>query len=288
MSGPTGSPRTTSFFDTEPPPVPPPAARHTTQAPSPLNLSRASSVRRAPSNSLDRDEPLSPLHASPTISPSSSTWKPPLPPTEDIELRLEPTEEYLLGEGRYARVYLASYKGKGKAVEGQDGGWELCAAKRMNPDRESQTMGLREAFFLNRLKCPNRGVHIIKLLAIREHTEKRSAVHGRSVSDVKDVLGRPRSSTDLSSFPSFPSLAHILHESPAISRSTLLLEHAPLGTLDHFLRASPGLVGREMWLRWARQCSEAVAWTHEKGILHADIKPANLLVSRPEALLMTS
>ncbi|KAI9634253.1 kinase-like domain-containing protein, partial [Dioszegia hungarica] len=223
------------------------------------------------------DEPLSPLHQSPTLSPSSSSsWKPPLPPSEDVELRLEASEAYLLGEGRYARVYLASYRGKGKGKEGVPECWTLCAAKRMNVDRESQTMGLREAFFLNRLQSPTRGVYIVKLLAVREQTERRS-VHGRSASDLKTVLNRPRSSTEhLSSFPSLPSL-HAARDT--VSRSTLLLEHAEHGTLDMFLRTSPDLVGDETWIRWARQCSAAVAWTHEKGILHADIKPANLLLT---------
>lgn len=162
-------------------------------------------------------------------------------------------------------MYLASYRGKGKE-KADEAGWELCAAKRMNPDRESQTMGLREAFFLNRLKSHTRGMYIVKLIAVREHSEKR---HTRSASDFK--VGRPRGATDLSSFPSMPLL-----NAP---RSVLILEHVPLGTLDQFLRTSRDLVGSHIWLRWARQCSEAVAWTHEKGILHADIKPANLLVS---------
>jgi hypothetical protein len=283
MASSHGSPRTTSFFDTVSAPTPSPATRHQ-QAPSPLNLSRASSVRRPPSRQPESDEPLSPLHQSPTLSPSSSSsWKPPLPPSEDVELRLEASEAYLLGEGRYARVYLASYRGKGKGKEGVPECWTLCAAKRMNADRESQTMGLREAFFLNRLQSPTRGVYIVKLLAVREQTERRS-VHGRSASDLKTVLNRPRSSTEhLSSFPSLPSL-HAARDT--VSRSTLLLEHAEHGTLDMFLRTSPDLVGGETWVRWARQCSAAVEWTHEKGILHADIKPANLLVSAAEIWLI--
>lgn len=148
----TGSPRTNSFFDTASTPTVSPATRYA--APSPLNLSRASSIR-APDRKAS-DEPLSPLHQSP-ITPSSSSWQPPLPPSEAIELRFNSDEAQLLGEGRYAQVYLAHFrrsnKGKERALDVEEG-WTLCAAKQMNQDRESQTMGLREAFFLNRLKSP--------------------------------------------------------------------------------------------------------------------------------------
>ena len=65
---------------------------------------------------------------------------------------------------------------------------------------------------------------------------------------------------------------------PAASRLMLLLEHAPLGTLDRILRTSPLLVGACTWERWAREGSAALAWVHNKGILHADVKPDNILV----------
>jgi len=295
---------------------------------------------------------------------------------------------YLLGEGRYATVYLASYKKdrkeKGRArnpylaygnvqvtqseqVQGEDGeeretevneegdgfvggSWRLCAAKRMAPDRQSQTMGLREAFFLNRLAAtvtspidglpslmgggypsrrtravsPLRGtsrrdtkftkhngsVYVVKLVAVKEDIPPRTAVgHGRSVSDaVQGGVGklvRQRSSTmmnrlhqnqsrkadesqnstaTLSSHPSLPSLAQAakaeIETAPALSRLVLILEHAPLGTMDRFLRTSPGLVGRRLWNRWAIQTTDALSWVHGKGIVHADIKAGNLLVCR--------
>jgi serine/threonine protein kinase len=297
---------------------------------------------------------------------------------------------YLLGEGRYATVYLASYKKdckeKGRSrnpylaygpnvrvtqsnspieAQGEEemevneegdgfvgGSWRLCAAKKMAPDRQSQTMGLREAFFLNRLaatvtspidglpsllggntglplnsrraravsplregsrrepnppnKPRNGSVYVIKLVAVKEDIPPRTTVgHGRSVSDAvqQGKLVRQRSSTmmnrlhqntipnrkdesqlttTLNSHPSLPSLAKIanaeIETAPALSRLVLTLEHAPLGTMDRFLRTSPGLVGRRLWNRWATQTTDALSWVHEKGIVHADIKAGNLLV----------
>ncbi|OCF33290.1 serine/threonine protein kinase [Kwoniella heveanensis BCC8398] len=446
------SPRTSSFFDMPSETItPPPAPRIPTLttttgtssfAPSPLTLSRSSSIRRVPpplplngetsatssvlssaaastgpSRKTSGDEftdPLSPLHQSPQLPPTSSGglegWQPPLPPSsDDIELRLMPNSTYLLGEGRYARVYLASYKrssrsrkAKGRArdllgragstsarpagyqdVEVNEdgdglvgGSWKLCAAKRLAPDRESQTMGLREAFFLNRLAGasktttaqtssiysprglrprqravsplrdtyaperdpstsalrldgasyggrdakmrkkprPNGAIYVVKLIAVKEDREgfpSISQTHARSSSDALAETGssaaisgsgelrRQRSSTiitahaplppnsmteltHLSSFPSLPSLAQsVRHEqsAPSLSRLVLLLEHAPLGTLDRMLRISPQLVGKALWERWAREGAEALEWVHGKGVVHADVKPGNLLLT---------
>lgn len=464
-----GSPRTSSFFDVvlstdlpAPPPAPPRATPtlHSMHASSgnnsPNNLSRSTSLRRAPPPPLlplsrtgsnnyninggggsDRqrswesytssipsspsasasyataeEDPLSPLHQSPQLPPSragQADWIPPLPPAaDDIELRLVPNSTYLLGEGRYAKVYLAAYKRtkklkvRGKEellgrippfghssftpapVRGEDkagaeekkevnedgdglvgGDWKLCAVKRLAPDRESQTMGLREAFFLNRLmatsslsgdsrpvdfpksgrtravsplrdsfgqtprqtmkhasrrRSRNGSVYITKLIAVKEDVEGLPhSAHVRSTSDAiksqktkasNGTLTRQRSSTMLpphspttapvnrvaakvsvgcsqpditkiSSFPSFPSLAQAIRQeysAPSLSRLVLVLEHAPLGTLDRLLRTSPQLVGKKLWGRWAREGVEALEWVHGKGVVHADIKPGNLLV----------
>lgn len=83
----------------------------------------------------------------------------------------------------------------------------------------------------------------------------------------------------LATSPSLPALAQAVRTGPAVSRLVLLLEHAPLGTMDRLLRTSPSVVGKRLWERWAVQATEALAWVHEKGVVHADIKPGNLLVS---------
>jgi hypothetical protein len=276
------SPRTSSFFDVSTP-LPRPAP-----VPRPLRI-HIEAIHRT-----DRPaEPLSPLHQSPSLYPGdlSTSWQPPVPPRSDnIALRFFPKSIYLLGEGRYATVYLASYNNP-------NGNWQLCAAKQMAPDRESQTMGLREAFFLNRLGSADRSdsdsarqqrgsVYIVKLIAVKEDESRRNTVHSRSTSD---ALIRPstrhRSSTlvlnepALSSYPSLPALNLVGRPAPSSSRLMLLLEHAPLGTMDRLLRTSPALVGRELWSRWAIEATDALAWVHSKGVMHADVKPGNLLVS---------
>lgn len=297
------------------------------EPPSPLVLSRSGSHQGYGPIQLDIDSaeleaPLSPLNQSPSLSPADKfpTWRPPRPPSaSDIEFRLRLEDRYLLGEGRYAQVYLASFR-KGKAVyrtrpsaanHGEsEGRWHLCAAKRLAPDRDSQTMGLREAFFLNRLCGPaNPSVgrassplrqtstrqfskgsrHIIKLIAVKEESGAMDHVakgHSRSASDATgeqtNHAARHRRSTLVLQDDEAARLSRTSADGglrpPAFSRLVLLLEHAPLGTLDRLLRTSPSIVGQALWERWAAQAASAVAWVHSKGVLHADVKPGNFLV----------
>ncbi|ODN84358.1 hypothetical protein L202_00325 [Cryptococcus amylolentus CBS 6039] len=331
------------------------------------------------------------------------------PSLDDIELRLMPNKTYLLGQGRYSDVYLGAYKrvrkkkipGRGKDLLGRPsrlpdniisldkkeegsstelevnedgdglvgGSWKLCAAKRPAADRDAQTMGLREAFFLNRLRATspaherstfprstgraravsplrdtfagaqaqrkpvrNGSVYIAKLIAVKEDFDNpHCSSHTRSTSDavmedkagsnlsVSGTLTRQRSSTmlpfqtppnaqiqsaankvsagvskpipskeitNLPTFPSYPSLAEAIRQEqypkpplPSISRLVLVLEHAPLGTLDRLLRTSPQLVGKKLFARWAREATEGLEWVHANGVVHGDIKPGNILLT---------
>jgi serine/threonine protein kinase len=159
-------------------------------------------------------------------------------------------------------------------------------------------LGLREAFFLQKLASNTESsgsVYIIKLIGVKEDGEqRRTSLHGRSSSDAfpndpprARNLTRQRSSTNatdprLASSPSLSAIAQAARTTatPSVSRLVLLLEHAPLGTMDGLLRSSPNLVGRDLWERWAIQSVQALAWVHGKGIVHADVKPGNLLVGR--------
>lgn len=235
------------------------------------------------SAALHVPDDLAPLHQSPSLAPAVWTLALPHPPAaEDVVLRMSPEPRYLLGEGRYATVYLGSYR---KETTAADEPWSLCAVKRLAPDRESQTMGLREAFFLNRLTACDNGpkaegkVHVVKLIAVKED-DGTIPGHVRTASEQVDSPRRQRSSTiyagarqDTGSHPSLPSLVSEQPALPCASRLVLVLEHAPLGTLDRLLRSSPGLVGPELWGRWARESAQALAWVHEKGVVHADVKP---------------
>lgn len=62
-------------------------------------------------------------------------------------------------------------------------------------------------------------------------------------------------------------------------RIVLILEYCPFGNILGFVKSYPERMGRKRWLEWARQLVSAVVWMHSKGVLHADLKPQNVLVS---------
>ncbi|BGO92344.1 hypothetical protein NBRC10512_002021 [Rhodotorula toruloides] len=66
---------------------------------------------------------------------------------------------------------------------------------------------------------------------------------------------------------------------PASPRIDLLLEYCPFGHILQFARSHPERIGKRRWFEWALQISSAVAWAHEKGVLHADLKPQNVMVA---------
>lgn len=297
-------------------------------------------------------------------------------------VRLSPTREFILGEGRHASVYLASYYNK---LEEK---WELCAAKRLGRDRDSQVAGLGEAFILSKLnevgswgELGGRGSkHVVKLLGVKDERDGVEAVdlppattsgtspssrsstpttrrtHSLSISSTNSPIsqeqlwlhpngstggGSPRSSTlslslrrqhrrsslavvedgvddsvtispppiplpptniiapiptatppthpHLSQPPVTPTSQISTIPFPASSPQTpsyqstnpriiLLLEYHPLGNLMTFIKQFPDRITKKRFLTWFKELTEAVAWTHDCGVLHSDLKPQNVLV----------
>lgn len=77
--------------------------------------------------------------------------------------------------------------------------------------------------------------------------------------------------------PSASGLAPPFSLTPRID---LLLKFCPFGNVLQFARAHPECLDKARWFDWAKQLAGAVKWAHEKNVLHADIKPQNVLVSR--------
>lgn len=97
----------------------------------------------------------------------------------EVEFRLCPVKDYLLGEGRHCTVYLGSYRTMAAKREfredrrGIQTDWTLCAIKRLHADRQSQLLGLDEAFALRRLgPHPN----LVGLISMRDEVELATAV----------------------------------------------------------------------------------------------------------------
>ena len=65
------------------------------------------------------------------------------------------------------------------------------------------------------------------------------------------------------------------HDTP---RLLILLELLP-HSLYSYAKKHPERVDLEQWLSWAVQLADVLAWMHERGAVHADVKKENILVS---------
>ncbi|CAO1621155.1 unnamed protein product [Parajaminaea phylloscopi] len=84
--------------------------------------------------------------------------------SKEIDFRLAPSKEYLLGEGRHCNVFLGSYKRRSRSpARSNEADWHLCAVKRLHADRQSQLLGLDEAFALRRVGQHPGVVHLIDI-----------------------------------------------------------------------------------------------------------------------------
>ncbi|QRW02210.1 aurora kinase [Ceratobasidium sp. AG-Ba] len=207
-----------------------------------------------------------------STNPSLAASLPPSPPTctplQPVQLRFTPRPEFKLGQGRFSKVYLASCR-----VRTVDDKWRVCVVKRLEPDDESQALGLREAWFLRQLRASASDTHpgqhfITRLLAVEvEEKEKISPTYGhsRSVSDSAADMLRG-------------ALQGSHRQRYAPGRTLLVLEYYPL-TLSSLLSTHPNLLTPTTFTRLASELTHALAYCHARGILHTDVKTANVLLS---------
>jgi eukaryotic-like serine/threonine-protein kinase len=66
-------------------------------------------------------------------------------------------------------------------------------------------------------------------------------------------------------------------------RTFIVMEHFGGGTLADRLRG-PAPVDRDTGVRWLREAATALDYAHEHGIVHRDVKPANLLLDDDDRL----
>ncbi|MBA2536219.1 MAG: protein kinase, partial [Actinobacteria bacterium] len=73
-----------------------------------------------------------------------------------------------------------------------------------------------------------------------------------------------------------PHIVTIFDVGEAGSRPFIVMEHMSGGTLAD--RARTGRVDKDQAIEWLRQAGDALDEAHERGIVHRDVKPANLLL----------
>jgi eukaryotic-like serine/threonine-protein kinase len=106
----------------------------------------------------------------------------------------------------------------------------------------------------------------VKLLADRYAAD--SDVRGRFM---REALAAARLSGD-------PHIVTIYDVGEHDERPYLVMEYLSGGSLEEQLRDGPVPLGRA--LRWLEQAAEALDHAHAEGVVHRDVKPANLLLDR--------
>jgi serine/threonine protein kinase len=78
--------------------------------------------------------------------------------------------------------------------------------------------------------------------------------------------------------PLHPRLIRLLSSSKDGDDTSLTLEYMPNGSLAAYLRTNAATVTTELRVQWALQAAQGVAMLHAHGVIHADLKPTNMLL----------
>ncbi|KAG8935251.1 hypothetical protein FRC02_008386 [Tulasnella sp. 418] len=227
-----------------------------------------------------------------------------------IEAKYFPTSTFAIGSGRYSTVFLGAWRSRGtedesrraEDKESSRNDWQICALKRLEDDEESQSLGLREVWFLRHMAAvgaSHKGsAYVARLIGTKRECQvtaqipETSLKHRTSKGFLNFVdytlseLPKLRHSRHLSleehshspHSPSHASFASQQQNHPLDDRLFLILEYAPT-TLFDMIHNLPHRLTKRQHTTIAHQLSLAVSFLHSQGILHTDIKPHNVLIT---------
>ncbi|ORX45957.1 kinase-like protein [Piromyces finnis] len=219
----------------------------------------------------------------------------------NINLSYLPTRKNLIGRGQYSNVYLGLYsvndeennenKYESEAnineevdntttnttkvanddciqADEENGDYhdfiedsplKQCAVKRFHKDYVSQMIAMNELNILTMLKDQP---YIIQLIGLMNENEENKAFFHESCN---------------SSINSGINTLDFENNTEPI-RVISILEYASNGNIFSWIMKNPEYVNKKLWIKWARQITNAVATFHNMLIIHHDIKPQNILL----------
>ena len=138
----------------------------------------------------------------------------------------------------------------------------------MNPEltpKQKKEPVITSSGYIELLSCRTR---------VRKYIVKDMPGHWRSIQRVQ----LQREINTYTHLPPHPRLIPVLGSSKDGEDTSLTLEYIPNGTLAEYLRKNPESVTAELRARWALQAAQGVAMLHAHSVIHADLKPLNMLL----------
>src|SRR5262245_57375966 len=77
-----------------------------------------------------------------------------------------------------------------------------------------------------------------------------------------------------------PHIARVLDYVEQSGQYFLVVEYLEGGTLAEAIDRSKGLVEIQKALQWTMQALSALDYAHQRGIIHRDVKPSNIMLDR--------